>query len=145
MIEKTEGCNHMTCKCGAHICWKCINVFKTPQETYNHLRAAYGGIYEEAPAGVAVEDVWNEDFLAGQVEALARIERAPVAREQAAAANPFVGQKQNANYGAQFLFEQVSCAPAEQVRHARADAYGQGLPPRLAVPARQIIAEEARR
>ena len=47
-----------------------MNVFETSQETYGHLRAAHGGIYEEAPAGVVVGDAWNPDFLVGQVEAL---------------------------------------------------------------------------
>ena len=113
LIEKNEGCNHMTCKCGAHICWKCMNVFQTPQETYGHLRAAHGGIYEEAPAGVVVEHAWNQDFIAGQVEALARFERERVAREQvlrrpmAAAANPRVDRYQNADYVAQRMAEQV--------------------------------------
>jgi hypothetical protein len=89
MIEKIEGCNHMTCRCGAHICWQCLNVFETAQETYNHLRAEHGGIYDEAPAAPAViveedwDEAWDEDFLAGQVEALARIERERVAREEA--------------------------------------------------------------
>ncbi len=27
-IEKNKGCQHMTCKCGAHICWKCGADFK---------------------------------------------------------------------------------------------------------------------
>ena len=111
MIEKTEGCKRMTFKCGAHICWKCMNVFETPEETYGHLRAAYGGIYEEAPAGIVVGDAWNPDFLVEQVGALARFERERVAREpvlrrpMAGAANPFVGQNQNAEYRAQRMAE----------------------------------------
>ena len=90
-----------------------MNVFQTPQETYGHLRAAHGGIYEEAPAGVVVEHAWNQDFIAGQVEALARFERERVAREQvlrrpmAAAANPRVDRYQNADYVAQRMAEQV--------------------------------------
>jgi hypothetical protein len=59
MIEKKEGCNHMTCRCGAHICWKCLKVFENSEATYDHLKAVHGGIYEEAPAGVVVEDAWG--------------------------------------------------------------------------------------
>jgi hypothetical protein len=43
-IEKTEGCNHMSCKCGAHICWVCMNVFQ-PGTIYNHMETAHGGMY----------------------------------------------------------------------------------------------------
>ncbi|KAF8464479.1 hypothetical protein BDZ91DRAFT_795718 [Kalaharituber pfeilii] len=36
-IEKNDGCNHMTCKCGAHLCWHCMREF--PRETiYEHMR-----------------------------------------------------------------------------------------------------------
>ncbi|KAJ6792981.1 ATP-dependent RNA helicase DEAH12, chloroplastic-like [Iris pallida] len=38
-IEKTEGCNHIECRCGTHICWVCLEYFKTSDECYAHLRA----------------------------------------------------------------------------------------------------------
>ncbi|KZP04504.1 hypothetical protein FIBSPDRAFT_1054631 [Athelia psychrophila] len=47
-IEKTEGCNHMSCKCGAHICWVCMGIFNA-QSVYEHMNTAHGGIYEELP------------------------------------------------------------------------------------------------
>ena len=46
MIEKIEGCNRMNCRCGAHICWKCLAVFQSGQETYDHLNAVHGGVFE---------------------------------------------------------------------------------------------------
>ncbi|KAF8441824.1 hypothetical protein BGX38DRAFT_1082853, partial [Terfezia claveryi] len=41
-IEKNDGCNHMTCKCGAHLCWHCMKEF-TASTIYQHMRAECGG------------------------------------------------------------------------------------------------------
>ncbi|KAF4366742.1 hypothetical protein CsatB_023894 [Cannabis sativa] len=38
MIEKWEGCNHIECRCGRHICWNCMEHFNSSDECYNHLR-----------------------------------------------------------------------------------------------------------
>jgi len=44
-IEKTEGCDHMTCiGCRTHICWKCLKTFRTGNECYDHLNRAHGSI-----------------------------------------------------------------------------------------------------
>lgn len=43
-LEKTEGCNHMTCSCGAHICWECLAVFSSSEDCYSHMRRKHGGI-----------------------------------------------------------------------------------------------------
>ena len=32
-------------RCGAHVCWRCLGVFGSSQETYTHMRAEHGGIY----------------------------------------------------------------------------------------------------
>ncbi|KAK0463840.1 uncharacterized protein EV420DRAFT_1264092 [Desarmillaria tabescens] len=49
LLEKTEGCNHMTCPCGAHICWCCTRAFNADQ-IYDHMTTAHGGIYGDEPA-----------------------------------------------------------------------------------------------
>ena len=37
LIEKTDGCNHVTCACGAHICWVCYEYFESSQNCCRHL------------------------------------------------------------------------------------------------------------
>ena len=46
-IFKDGGCNHVSCKCGRHICWRCMNVSLTSEACYAHMRALHGGIFEE--------------------------------------------------------------------------------------------------
>ncbi|KAF2449965.1 hypothetical protein P171DRAFT_405593 [Karstenula rhodostoma CBS 690.94] len=44
-MEKTEGCNHMTCGgCKAHICWVCMAVFSTSAQCYDHMTEKHGSI-----------------------------------------------------------------------------------------------------
>ncbi|KAI5922705.1 hypothetical protein F4810DRAFT_672340 [Camillea tinctor] len=46
-IEKTEGCNHMTCGgCKAHICWVCMATFDTSSECYAHLNKMHNGAFD---------------------------------------------------------------------------------------------------
>ncbi|KDQ28025.1 hypothetical protein PLEOSDRAFT_28175 [Pleurotus ostreatus PC15] len=56
-IEKAGGCNHMACRCGAHICWRCMGVFGA-ETIYGHMNAAHGGIHDE---GVVPEHVNYEE------------------------------------------------------------------------------------
>lgn len=45
-VIKTEGCNHITCICGAHWCFACSGLFE--QNTiYHHMKAAHGSWYSE--------------------------------------------------------------------------------------------------
>lgn len=43
-IEKIDGCNHMSCACGAHICWVCMKTFPKGDMVYAHMTKAHGGI-----------------------------------------------------------------------------------------------------
>ncbi|KAJ7538665.1 hypothetical protein O6H91_11G058500 [Diphasiastrum complanatum] len=43
VIEKIEGCNHVTCKCGMHVCWICLTHFGDSSACYSHLREMHGG------------------------------------------------------------------------------------------------------
>lgn len=45
MIEKSFGCNHMTCSlCAAHICWVCMKTFSVGKIVYDHMMKEHGGI-----------------------------------------------------------------------------------------------------
>lgn len=43
-IEKVEGCNHIECRCGRHICWACLDVFETGNDCYDHMRNVHNAI-----------------------------------------------------------------------------------------------------
>lgn len=44
-IERSEGCNHMTCvKCQTHICWECLSTFPKGDGIYDHMREQHGSI-----------------------------------------------------------------------------------------------------
>lgn len=40
-IEKVDGCNHIECLCGVHLCWACLSTFSSSDECYTHLRSEH--------------------------------------------------------------------------------------------------------
>lgn len=42
MVEKTSGCDHITCRCNAHWCFACGEL-STHDEIYEHIRIKHGG------------------------------------------------------------------------------------------------------
>ncbi|KAJ7177447.1 hypothetical protein C8R43DRAFT_872512 [Mycena crocata] len=44
LIERDQGCYHVLCTCGAHICWVCLETFDQGATVYEHLNARHGTI-----------------------------------------------------------------------------------------------------
>lgn len=54
-IEKTYGCNHMTCGgCGSHICWVCVMTFTSAIDCVDHLDTMHADHEND-------NDLWNND------------------------------------------------------------------------------------
>ena len=41
-IEKRDGCNHIRCICGVHVCWVCLEHFTTSSTCYDHMVQTHG-------------------------------------------------------------------------------------------------------
>jgi hypothetical protein len=76
VIEKSEGCNHMTCPCGTHFCWQCGKSFSAAT-IYDHMTTAHGGYYDQAqqaPVWANPNNV-NENIYAEQARLFAQVRR----------------------------------------------------------------------
>ena len=73
-IEKNGGCNHVTCRCGAHFCWTCGKTFGS-DEIYQHMNTAHGGIFNETVNQAILHDGNNENLIAEQTHVLAEARR----------------------------------------------------------------------
>ena len=73
-IEKSEGCNHMTCPCGTHFCWQCGKSF-SENTIYDHMNTEHNGMYGgRAPVWANPENV-GENIFEEQARLLAQVHR----------------------------------------------------------------------
>ncbi|TRM59279.1 hypothetical protein BD626DRAFT_437228 [Schizophyllum amplum] len=97
LVEKIVGCNHITCRCGTHFCWRCTQAFAR-DEIYPHMREVHGGIGMDedvrppqgaAPAPVppapAFNLAFNPEQILEQQRILVQIERQNLNRFRPAA------------------------------------------------------------
>lgn len=78
----------MSCRCGAHVCWRCLGVFSR-ETIYEHMGTAHGGYYAEDHAVNAPVDYAEQERLlrqaadarrAAEARRVAEVERAAEAR-----------------------------------------------------------------
>ncbi|KAH6618745.1 hypothetical protein C7974DRAFT_36420 [Boeremia exigua] len=59
-VQKTYGCDHITCTCGTHWCWACGEMGSTASDVYNHMSSVHGGMYGDEDDSEYDEE--NEDY-----------------------------------------------------------------------------------
>ncbi|GAA5936059.1 RBR-type E3 ubiquitin transferase [Sporobolomyces koalae] len=67
-IEKSAGCNHMTCgKCGSHLCYRCGKSI-SPTEPYKHFNtptsSCYGKLFDFLPGQEPPVEEWLGELIA---------------------------------------------------------------------------------
>ena len=88
-IEKTFGCSRVECRCGAHICWKCMRTFPERTTTYAHLREVHGKAFTDDDEMYAAQlqqecdEERQRDLQRARAEAEIRRREQDAAREQA--------------------------------------------------------------
>ncbi|XP_047977087.1 ATP-dependent RNA helicase DEAH11, chloroplastic-like [Salvia hispanica] len=40
-VEKVDGCNHVTCRCGRHVCWLCLDSFNSAEDCSSHISSRH--------------------------------------------------------------------------------------------------------
>ena len=70
VVQKLEGCDNMTCHfCKADFCWKCMEIFPTHQEVYQHLIRKHGGYFgDEQEQMENMREMMEEDDIARVIE-----------------------------------------------------------------------------
>ncbi|QDS69236.1 hypothetical protein FKW77_001665 [Venturia effusa] len=56
-VQLKEACNHISCPCGKHWCFRCTAIFDTKDDCYAHMEAEHGGIYGEVDG---IIDAWPQ-------------------------------------------------------------------------------------
>ena len=46
LTYKDGGCNHISCPCGCHWCYKCGAGFSNPDDCYDHMTEKHGGCFD---------------------------------------------------------------------------------------------------
>ncbi|KAH6874328.1 hypothetical protein BKA70DRAFT_1412909 [Coprinopsis sp. MPI-PUGE-AT-0042] len=115
MIIKGEGCNHVECRCGAHICWRCLGVFSRVN-IYGHMQTAHGGIYEPEPAAPAAPVIPPQPPVTVANNAQ-RLQAAAAAQEEAD--RRYAQRLQAEQYGAGRLEREAAQERARQLLQVR--------------------------
>ncbi|KAK0234209.1 hypothetical protein IW262DRAFT_139595 [Armillaria fumosa] len=74
LLDKIDGCNHVKCRCGSHICWRCMGVFPE-NDIYRHMSAEHGGYYTADPTPNTNNNVLVDPFRGADYAEQARLIR----------------------------------------------------------------------